>query len=166
MKLLISIEEIKTSTIVNNNVDEKYLLSSIETAQVIKLQQLIGSKLYNHLIDCIDDNGQWTGNNDEYELVKSYIQPYLKRQVVSDLIVPLSWKLRNEGVIQNTSENTYNPMRSDLMYVKEHYENEASYFATRLSNYLCENTTKFPLYLECGNPSKNKNAKNTIIYLG
>lgn len=167
MRSLISIDELKSSTVINKNVDDKYLLTAIETAQTIKLQQLIGSKLLYRLIDCVGDNGTWLGTADEYTLVTEYIQPYLKREVVSDIIVPLNYKVRNEGILQANQENMYLPTRADAMFVKEHYENEASFFATRLTNYIKLNIDKFPLYSECDNEIKaNPQAKNTVIYLG
>lgn len=168
MKTLISIEEIKGTTIINNNVDEGYLRDAIETAQTINLQQLIGERLYKTLLDSVGSDGDWIGSNEYYNLVVDYIQPYLKRQVLSNIIVPLNYKVRNEGILQVQGENVYLPSRNDAIYVKEHYENEASFYANRLSDYLCAHQNDFPEYKSHldGELRSNRNAINSVLYLG
>lgn len=167
MKTLISIDEIKSSTIINKNVDDAYILDAIETAQTIKLQQLIGTPLLDTLLSSIDDNGNWDGSEDNFKLVTEYIQPYLKRQIVSDIIIPLNYKIRNEGAIQISGENTNVPSQKDAIFIKEHYENEASFYAIRLNKYLSSNCSKYPDYISSTNGGINANpkAKNTVLFL-
>lgn len=167
MKTLISIDAIKSSTIVNKNVDDSYILDAIETAQTIKLQQLIGTSLLNKLLDSINDEGDWEGSDDDFRLVTEYIQPYLKRQVISDIIIPLNYKVRNEGLVQVSGENVQVPSQKDAIYIKEHYESEASFYAIRLDKYLEKNKSKFPEYKKAGEGEfkANKGAINSVIYL-
>lgn len=172
MKSLISINQLKGSTVINNNVDEMYLMEAIETAQDIKLCQLIGSKFLNELLDSVDDNGDWTGSETNYDFLIHYVQPYLKKQVISDVIIPLNYKIRNEGLLKVQPDHTFVPKNNDSLdeaiYIKEHYEAEANFYATRMTNFLCENISMFPSYRNSndGDIKANPNAKNTVIYLG
>lgn len=163
---LISIDELKSTTIINKNVDEAYLNDAVQTAQDIKLCQLIGSKFLESLLNSIAEDGSWKGKEEDYFLVKKYIVPYLKKQVISDIIVPLNYKIRNEGSVNTTSEHVNLPSKNDAIFVKEHYEAEASFYAIRMTNYIKENIGKYPLYCSQGDIKANSNAINTVIYLG
>lgn len=160
MKTLISIEEIKSTTL-NENVEDKFILDAINTVQQLQLQQLIGTELLNKLLDGIDETGAFTLNDDYYNLVMQYIQPYLKKQVQASLIVPLNYKLRNAGLVTNTDNNFNVVGYKEAKAVEQYLADEASAFANLLTKYLCTNSSKFPEY-----KVKHNNNTNTIIYLG
>lgn len=164
MKTLISIEEIKSTTL-NENVDDKFILDTIITVQTLKLQQLIGSTLLNTLLNGIDETGAFTLNDDYYNLVVNYIQPYLKKQVQASLIIPLNYKLRNAGLVTNTDNNFSTVSYKDAKAVEQYMTDEASAFANLLTKYLYENIDKFPEYKTCGLVNSNKST-DTIIYFG
>ena len=74
MKTLISIDEIK-STILNENVDDKYILDAIFSVQSLQLQELIGSKLLNTLLNGLELNEEgesiFTLDDNYYNLISS-----------------------------------------------------------------------------------------------
>lgn len=165
---LISEATLKKNSVVNNNVDGMYLLPAIEFAQDAGLQPIIGTKLYNKLMDLVED-GSITGATDYKLLLDEYITPYLINKVTADIQIPLAYKLRNQGVVQQTGENTYVPSLKDLQYVVQNYENKANFYSNRLSDYLKANRSKYPEYCSvdsCADMPSNKNAYNTGIYLG
>ena len=165
---LISVKTLKENSVINNNVDEMYVLPSIEFAQDLGLQPLIGTKLYNKLMDLVED-GSITGATDYKYLLDEYITPYLINKATADIIIPLSYKMRNQGVVQQTSEYTYSPSLKDTQYVIQNYENKANFYGNRLSDYLKANRKKFPEYCSvdssAGMPS-DSGAYKTGIYLG
>lgn len=165
---LVSEKTIKTNSIVNNNVDGMYLLPAIEYAQDNGLQSLIGTKLYNKLMDIVED-GSISGATDYKVLLDEYVTPYLINKVTADIQIPLSFKLRNQGVIQQTGDNTYVPSMKDTQYVIQHYQNQADFYGNRMSDYLRANRSKYPEYCSvdsCADMPSNKGAYNTGIYLG
>lgn len=159
MKTLISIEEIKSTTL-NENVEDKFILDAISTVQSLQLQQLIGSELLTKLLDGIDETGAFTLNDDYYNLIINYIQPYLKKQVQASLIIPLNYKLRNAGLVTNTDNNFSIVGYKEAKSVEQYLSDEASAFADLLTKYLSANSAKFPEY-KCKNT-----INNTIIYFG
>lgn len=165
---LVSAATLKNNSIINNNVDEMYLLPAIEFAQDSGLQPLIGTKLYNKLMNLVE-SGDISENTDYKYLLDEYVTPYLINKVTADIQLPLAYKLRNQGVVQITGENTYTPSLRDTQYVIEHYDNYAKFYANRLSDYLCANRSKYPEYCSidsCADMPSKKNAYNTGIYLG
>lgn len=166
--MLISEKTIKSNSIINNNVDGMYLLPAIEYAQDAGLQPLIGTKLYNKLMDLVENNSI-SGATDYKFLLDEYITPYLLNKVTADIQLPLSFKLRNQGIVQQTGEGTYLPTLKDTQYIVQHYQNQADFYGNRMSDYLRANRTKFPEYCSvdsCADMPSNKGAYNTGIYLG
>ena len=165
---LISEATMKKNSVVNNNVDGMYLLPAIEFAQDAGLQPIIGTKLYNKLMDLVEDGSIVQAPDYKY-LLDEYITPYLVNKVTADIQIPLSFKLRNQGVVQQTDANTYVPSMKDIQYVKQDYENKANFYSNRLSDYLRANRSKYPEYCSvdsCADMPSNKDAYNTGIFLG
>ena len=164
---LISVKTLKENSVINTNVDEMYVLPAVEYAQDSGLQPLLGTKLYNRLMDLVESG--ITEENDYKYLLDEYITPYLINKVTADIQIPLSFKLRNQGVVQQTGENTYVPSLKDMQYVAQSYENKANFYANRLSDFLRANRSKYPEYCKidsCADMPSDKNAYKTGIFLG
>lgn len=166
--LLISEQTLKKNSVVNNNVDGMYILPAIEYAQDAGLQPLLGTKLYNKLMSLVEDGSIMTSTDYKF-LLDEYIAPYLINKVTADIQIPLAFKLRNQGVVQNTSENTYVPSLKDMQYVAQSYENKANFYGNRLSDFLRANRSKYPEYCSidsCADMPSDSGAYKTGIYLG
>ena len=162
---LISEDTLKTETILNDNVGAEYFGSAIEISQEIYLQQLIGTSLLNDLCGKVRDNRL---SNDDKVLLDEYITPYLKFKVLAEVTLPIAFKYRNSGIIQTNNEYVYNTGLKDAQQLATFYDQKANFFAIRLTDWLCTNSTKFPAYhnTTTGELSPNKDAYNTQIYLG
>lgn len=165
---LLSIKTLKENSVINNNVDEMYVLPAIEYSQDAGLQPLIGTKLYNRLMDMVEDGT--IENNDDYKyLLDEYITPFLLNKVTAEIQIPLAFKLRNQGVVQQTGENTYVPSLKDMQYVTQNYENKANFYGNRLSDFLLANRSKYPEYCKidsCADMHSDAGAYKTGLYLG
>lgn len=151
--MLISEKTLKSCGLINDNVDNSYIYPAIQFAQD-GLQELIGSCLYRKICDLV-----LAGEvEDPYKyLLDEYIIPYLINKVTSEIQIPLSYKLRNQGVVQITGENTYNTSMRDIQYLVDHYNNKANFYANRMSAYLLDNKELFPEYKACGCSELNAN---------
>lgn len=166
--LLISEKTLKSNGVINNNVDGMYILPAIEYAQDAGLQPIIGTKLYNKLMDLVSD-GNIQQEMDYKVLLDEYVTPYLLNKVTADIQIPLNYKLRNQGVVQNQADNTIVPTMKDLQYVIQNYEYKAVFYGNRLSDYLMANKSKFPEYRKVDSAAdmhSNPNSYKTNIYLG
>lgn len=161
---LISEDTLKTETVLNDNVSPEYFGSAIETTQEIYLQQLIGTSLLNDLCNKVKNDSLTA---DDKTLLDEYITPFLKFKVLAEVTLPLAFKYRNAGVVQTNNEYVYNTGMKDAQQLATHYDQRANFFAIRLTDWLCANSTKFPAYhnTTTGELSPNKNAYNTSIYL-
>lgn len=131
---LISPEEIKASGLVDKNVLEPYLISAIETAQDISLRQLIGNCLYDSL------------RNETLVLDKSImdellydVKKFLVYQVVADLVLPLTFKNRNAGVIQANDVNYGTNPIDDVQHISTYWKLIATSYGKILTDFIDEN---------------------------
>lgn len=145
--LLISDETLKSETIINDNTGSEFLAPAIETSQDIYLQQLIGTELLDRLYDLVITNDIVKDEHAAYKtLLDDYITNYLKFKVLSEVTIPLAYKYRNVGVVQTTHDNVQSTTLRDAQLVANHYELRATFYAERMSKYLCANADLYPEY--------------------
>ena len=141
---LISEDYIKTNSGLNGNVWGNYLTPAIREAQDIKLQQILGTELYQSLLDKVADG---TIKKDDFKPYKSllddYIQVYLMYQTISDLVPIIGVKLTNLGVVVSNDEHVTNLSQSERDLVQTYYTQRAEFYGKRLQEYLKKNCNDF-----------------------
>ena len=149
--LLISAKELKNNgTIISGNIDDNYLSSTIVTCQEVYLEQITGTALYHKLqmlvynqITGQEDGIYDPGNEDYRELLEEMVKPYLKARATVDILYPVSYKIRNMGVMKSSDTNLQNADMSDIKYLEKQYNTYVAEYEQRLSKYLCANKEKF-----------------------
>ena len=178
--LLIYAKELKNNgTILYGNIDDNYLSSTIVTCQEVYLEQITGTALYHKLqmlvynqITGQEDRIYDPGNEDYRELLEEMVKPYLKARATVDILYPVSYKIRNMGVMKSSDTNLQNADMSDIKYLEKQYLTYVAEYEQRLSKYLCANKEKFeelssdvPEYFD--QPSVGKNyANESGLWLG
>lgn len=142
--MLVSPDDIKGTTYVNYNTDDSTIGPSIRETQEIHLQSIIGSNLLHRLQELVynDIEGEEDSINDEenalyLECLNDYVLPYLISKTVAVLCVPLSYKLRNLGVIKTDDENIKQTSLKEVMAMQRRFNTSSAFYATQLSKYLC-----------------------------
>lgn len=143
--LLISENTLKKLSPLSSNLDGVYLYPTICLAQDLDLTNIIGPALVNRLCELVNE-----GNIDDYSdykyLLDTYVTNYLVWAVTSNIIPLINYKLANAGASVNTDTQ-----RSTLDYnysknLKEQYDNYANAYATKMKDFLCANSSKYPEY--------------------
>lgn len=146
MIYLISENTLKANSLIADNVDGMYLKSAIEDAQIQHLQPIIGTQLYKRICNDIKDGKL----NDDYKLLlDEYITPFLIQQTLSSIVIPLQYKLRNAGAVQNADEHMNAAGMKDAQYLMQYYANQASFYSNRLFEYLIENRNIYKEFATC-----------------
>lgn len=172
--LLISEKTIKENSLVNDNIGCEFIVPAIRNSQNLHLQPLIGTMLYDKIKELITPvDGiipiNLEENVDYKHLLDEYITPYLIEQVQAEIVIPISFKIRNQGLVQTTSDNTNTSGLRDVQTLKQYYENNANFYGKRMSDYLLANTIKYPEYMSCrdyADMHANNGGYNTGIVLG
>ena len=141
--MLVAPDDVKTAY-VNYNVDDSLVGASIRETQEIHLQSIIGSNLLYRLQELVynaieeeEDNIEESGNTLYRELLDDYVNPYMVSKAQAVLCVPLSYKLRNLGVIKTDDENIKQTSLKEVMAMQRRFNTSSAFYATQLSKYLC-----------------------------
>jgi hypothetical protein len=141
--LLINGDYIRQYTELNKSVEEGYIRSSVRKAQDIELQPLLGTDLYNKILSDTED----ASISGVYLTLKdTYIKPCLVEWAMYYLIPILDVKIDNGGLVQRISENTTPATSTVVNRLMDHHLASAKFYAQRMVNYICENSSLFPEY--------------------
>lgn len=154
--LLISEEYIKNNSTVGDNTLAQYIAPSIIDSQLIGLQPIIGTHLYDTLCEMVENDGL---TDDYSDLLGNYISLYLLNKVQANMMVALFAKMRNAGVVNYYDEHQTQLDLKSIQFIREEYENKAAFYARRMQDYLCANNSKFPEYKvkrDCADLSPDK----------
>lgn len=146
----ISVQYVKDNSIVDENVDEKYISIAIQRAQKNQILYIIGSGLYNEIVSQIQA-GTLTALNTT--LLDTYIVPCLLSHSLVELSPYLLYKLSNRNIGVKDSERVTAIEFSRLDDLMKRFENDAQLEADKLVKYLCENEASYPLWNNPGSAS-------------
>lgn len=139
----ISVQYVKDNSIVDENVDEKYIRIAIQKAQKNFILYLIGTGIYNELASQIQNNTLTSLNT---TLLDSYIAPCLLSYTLVELSPFLLYKLSNRNLGVKEADKVTAADWATMDKVMERFENDAQLEAKKLRNYIIENQTLYPLY--------------------
>lgn len=166
---LISVDAFKERTALHDNVDEKLIYPEIKAAQDLYLEPLLGTALFNKIINDIDTSAL---AGDYKNLVDNYLVDMLCNYVLAELPDGINYQFTNKGVVSKQSDNTTQPSMSDMYSVIAKYKNRAEHYQKRAMMYLVQQSGqgKFPEYLNPGQGvddiRPDRNAFSNPIYLG
>jgi hypothetical protein len=133
---IISEKYLKENTVIENSVDDKLLRSSIKDAQQEELIPIIGSSLFDSLVDKMS-GGTLSG---QYKvLVDNYIIPMLEKYSVLNVEAQITQK----GVVQKDSDNSTHLSQSSFSYKHKLFENKAIRTKSNLMSFLKKNYSDF-----------------------
>ena len=148
---LISVNEIKSNTLISQNVDDSYIATTIMTAQEIYLSKMIGTALYHSLQTLVYNqikNATPSIYDDEHklynELLQELIKPLLKYRVSVDLLYNVSFKIRNAGVVRNSDTNVSYAALDEIKYLEKQFLSYYDSYCDKISRYLSANRISFP----------------------
>ena len=169
MTFLISEDILKSEGLIDDNMWGGYLKPAITLAQDKGLQPLIGAALYERICNMVNDGTIKDEVNGKYKfLLDEYIIPYLMFQTMAEVSVPISWKFKNQGLVEANNEWVSRPSMKDFQYIIQKYENDAVFYGNRLTDYLsahCSDYKEYHKHLD-GKMSANPKSYKTGLYLG
>lgn len=132
---------------VESNYDHGQLRELIWDCQELYILPIIGSALYEELKTQIRANTLTALNQ---TLIFEKINPALKWKVLADGVMIFTYKFKNKGVVTQSSDNAQPANMSDLTFIVSYCEQKYQEYAQRITNYLVENETSYPLYTDAG----------------
>lgn len=168
---LIDTDSVKASSLVNYNVNDEDCAYAIREAQNTYLREILGDALLDKCVELAS-----SGTIDEHaaykELVDDYIYEYLSAQAQVCLLVPISFKIRNIGVSQDSDTNVVSQQLDTVRELQEYWKTLSIDRGNRMKCFLRENKAAFPEIAEhactCGACKKGADLKleaNTNLML-
>lgn len=140
---LIDVDSVKAASIVNYNCEDEMVGFAIREAQSVYLKEILGDALLDKCVELAS-----SGTIDQHEaykdLVDIYIYEYLSAQAQVCLLVPISFKIRNIGVSQDSDTNVVTQQLDTVRELQEYWKVIAIDKGNRMKCYLRENRDAFP----------------------
>ena len=145
--LLISEELLKTYSYINENVSSDELRYAILISQNIEVQESLGTNLYQHILDAVDNGTIGDPSNANYKyLLDTYIQPVVVAYALYRALDNFIAKFMSVGLVQNRSEMG-NPIDFKLfLHLKTNAKNDAEFSDNLLRRHLIFRSGNYPLY--------------------
>ena len=151
--LFITPQELKSTTILGGNVDQDKFLFSIANVQIITIQRLLGTELYDVILSGAE-NGTLTGLY--LELYDKFVKPITKNQALSEYIKISSYMIANGGAFKHSPENSELMTTEEIGALADTYSGMADAYIGRFEKWLCHNTVpEYKMYQDEVNASKS-----------
>lgn len=136
---------------INNNVDDRMILHSIDKMQKMKMTDIIGQVFMNDLMNTISVSGETGLSEANQTIMNDYFKPILASYTYIDMLIPLSYQVDNSGVREKIVTDSNATSKSTINYLQENTKHEIEYYKNQLDWFLNENSDLYPLYYECEN---------------
>jgi hypothetical protein len=143
---LISEAVVREYTGVDNNLDTALIKNGIREAQDIELKRIIGTLLYDKIIDLVSGGTITDSENSNYKtLLDDYIQNFLIYASYFYILDDIYIRSRNNGLIQPTGgDNSEGVDRSLYNMKRSSTKNKMEFYAQKLRDYIIEEEALFP----------------------
>ena len=151
--LFITPQELKSTTILGGNVDQDKFLFSIANVQIITIQRLLGTELYDVILSGAEADSL-TGLY--LELYDKFVKPITKNQALSEYIKISSYMITNGGAFKHNAENAIPMTPEEISGLSDTYAGIADTYIGRFDKWLCHNTIpEYKLWQDEVNASKS-----------
>lgn len=165
--LLVNFNDIENYTSASANIDVNKINPHIYNSQILYLEPMLGTKLYEKIIDLVNTNNI-TGTT--YSNYKTLLDVYITPSVVFhaiELYIPLNaFKIADGGVFQYTPTNAQPSEYNDIDRIANKYKTIGSKYDDKLYKFLQENKILFVEYTEDGLIHKTETTQKIGWYIG
>lgn len=164
---ILSAADFKNLSPTHRNVDSELIKQSIIACQDMFVQPIIGTSLLNEIKDEVSAD---TLTADNKTLLEDHIHDAMLFWILKEIVRPITYHYTNIGVQTKDSERTQPIDVEEVRRIENHYDSRAMFYAQRLMDFLCENSSTYPLYenptdgIDIINPKSR--AYNTGLWLG
>lgn len=143
MVRLITSQEIKFNTPLGGNVDPDKYLNFIDDVQIMVLENVLGTKLYDKILADFDSNSL----SGLYLLMfNDYIKPVLWHSVFAEYVKIGTLTVGNGGIYRHLSDSSQLASDQDISMILKSYESRADTYIGRLDRFLCDKESEIPEY--------------------
>lgn len=146
MVLFINDSYIKEVTQIDDSVESKKIYEHIELSQEIRIQDCLGTQLYEKMQDLVRDSevNNVTIPEPYITLLEEYIAPCQAKWVQYYIIIDLNYNMTNKSISKKSSDYGTPVELEELTYIRKAKESIAQSYSKRMTDYLANNQAQFP----------------------
>ena len=133
---------LKANTSINANVDVRLLIPHVRVAQDLFIQPILGTKLYQRLMEGIVASNL---TQNEINLI-DIVRPALAYYTLATGIPYLGIEVRGSGVVRAKNEKIEPATVAEMNILINSATNTAEFYAQRIKNWLCANSSLYSQY--------------------
>lgn len=138
MVIMISINTLKKEYLIDDNLEDKFIIPNIKKCQDFVIRPVLGVTKYNQLLNDIENN---TVSQADDTLIKEYIQPVIAYYCMSEVTYSTAYKLKNNPDYQNNQNvDRFN----ELIKISKKYLDDSKNYQNILLEYICKNNIVLP----------------------
>ena len=142
---LITTQEIRLNTSLGGNVDSDKLLPFITDVQVMILENVLGTKLYDKIITDFEAD---TLADVYLQMFTDYIKPVLWHSVFAEYVKLGSIIVGNGGMYKHVAQDAEVASADDINYLAKNAQSKADTYIDRLTRFLCDKNSEIPEYTD------------------
>lgn len=165
----INAQYVKDHSIIDDNMDNKYINTAIDLAMDKDLRQLIGTTFYDDLYAAgVTANGVFTALPDPYETLvqKAEFKNFLLWSCIAAGTLYMTYKFQNKSVAKKSSDNAQPIQKDEIDKLVDEAKNNAEFYGERVLYFLRDNPTDYPLLEDCGDIDAPRTAYKSQIFMG
>lgn len=143
----------------NYNMDE--IMPFVHPAEIMWVEPVLGTALYNELIQQVNDNNVTELNS----TLLLNIYPYLSFAVVYSALPFIQFHVSEIGVTKGKSENSDSISNADANYMSAHLRKMVEEMKKLLKQFLDTNAEYYPLYRPDGTPCECKCGSDELSWI-
>ena len=147
---LIDTDSVKAASLVNYNCSDEEVGYAIRESQDVYLREILGNALLEKCIELASGDTLDNEGNEAYkDLIDKYIYDFLVAKSQEQILIPISFKIRNIGVSQDSDTNVASQQFQNVIDLKNYWKTISTDKSNRLKCFLRENRDAFPELDDC-----------------
>jgi hypothetical protein len=159
----VSVDYLYKNTIIEGNVGSDILLPIIDKAQLIYIEGVLGTALYDKIKTDVTNNSL---SGDYLTLMTGYIQPALAEWIIYESYPHIWSRITNKTVSTSSSDNAIPLTSDDVKFLREGVRDSAEYLTKRITRWLQSYPELYPEYLNPGSKLKDVKPKRNNLFGG
>lgn len=135
---LVTSQEIKTNTSMGGNVDSDKYMHLLDVVQVMILENVLGTKLYDKIITDFNEGNTNNLAGDYLIMFNDYIKPILWHSVFAEYLRDGIIIAANGGIFTHQSDNSTPSDLDNIKWVAKNSQSRADVYIDRLTRFLVD----------------------------
>ena len=146
---LLSTDSFLEKAVISEDVNALIVKKVLQNAQSIKMQSLLGTKLYNKILSLVSGGTIADGGNSVYKtLLDEYILPVIQFEGYYKLLLHLHAQVTDKGAQVRSGEYSNAIDMSGLKLLRAEAKIDSEFYANLLVVFICDNVSDYPEYTD------------------